>query len=408
MNYDFKLENRKYKEAILHDMGVLIPTTDNYYLGFALRESEYSSYTVKIFLDKADGESTRIYSKSYYNTSGSVTRMQRLLVLSDDDYWNYGLEGYRKQLENKDGTESSNENNEVDQYIQELKENVKPISGMKYIKKYYTYSQRNELRRYDFYDFCAGNNYTLFEYLLSRASNGEKMDFKKLLLITIGYGEYQKDKKHNDNVLYYSQYFLNAENIEKIREISSIDATTVNKLMDIKAFIENERNEYNRVCKITVDRKHEELEASLEADRIRYMVSNGISLQDAFYYVDKAAQKKKEEILDYYLKLVKKDETLIESELNLHQQDILYIAKYLVENIEKRYVETVIDNVLMKDHSNDYWGLSKDIQNHISFLKLNMVNQDRAKMLEAEIREDERELTESENSEVPATAVSAS
>lgn len=406
MNYDFKLESKKYKEAILNDMSVLIPTTEDYYLGFALREAEYSSYVVRIYLDKADGESTRIYSRTHYNSSNSVTKMQRLLVLSDDDYWNYGLEGYRKQLEN--APEETSDSNEAEQYIKELKESVKPFNGVKYMKKHYNYSQRSELKKLGYVDFCYGSSYTIFEYLIAQASNGEKMSFEKLRLITIGYAEYQRDKKNNDAVLYYSQYFLNADSIEKIREISSIDSTTLNKLLDIKTFVDNERNEYNRICKITVDKKHEELEASLEAERIKYMVSNGISLQDAFYYVDKSAQKKKEEILDYYLRLAKNDETLTENELNNHQKDILYVARYLIQNIEGRYVETVIDNVLMKDHSNDYWSLSKEIQNHISFLKLNMMNQDRAKKLEDEIKEDEKELKGAIEPDTPATTASAS
>ena len=92
------------------------------------------------------------------------------------------------------------------------------------------------------------------------------------------------------------------------------------------------------------------------------MDKNGISLTEAFYQIDKEAQNKRKDILNCYIKLSNNEEVDF-------PEDITFMAKYLLENIEKRFVEKIIDLVLM-DTDLSTEDLSDNYLNHISYLKL--------------------------------------
>lgn len=361
MNYDFIVRSKDTKTEILNSLNVLVPITDDYVLGFICRQLEYGIYDLRIYLEN-NGEITKIYQEKYHGYNAD--KIKKLLVSTDDRYWNFGLEGYRNEERNGE-TNPTNEDSDA-AYIRQLKKSITPINGKKYAKEYYTFNERRELRKLNYYNYCwdPDNSYTLFEYLLARASNREKMSFKKIKLITLGYKEYEE--KISSNVLYYSEYFLSDDIIEKIHELSLLDANTSKQLVDIKKMIEEEQEEFNRICEITANKKQENINTILETEKIKYMISNGISLQEAFYYIDKDAQNMKQNILNCYLSIENKTENLE------FEEKTIRIAKYLSENVEKRYVETVIDHVLINDDSLDMSNLSDDILNHISFLKLEL------------------------------------
>ena len=67
-------------------------------------------------------------------------------------------------------------------------------------------------------------------------------------------------------------------------------------------------------------------------------------------------------VLNCYIKLSNNEEVDF-------PEDITFMAKYLLENIEKRFVEKIIDLVLM-DTDLSTEDLSDNYLNHISYLKL--------------------------------------
>lgn len=356
MSYDFSIHDKCAKETILENLKVLVPVIDNYTLGFKCTQQEYGMYQIKIFLDNPN-ESTLIYSERYYGYN--IDKIKKLLVSTDDKYWNFGLESYRKEVVNNENVESSNSNNEISEYIKEIKNETRPLDGKKYLK-YYPYKERIELKKLGYYKYCNSSN--LFEFLLARASNYGIMDFKKLKLITLGFGEYKNNI--SDNVLFYSEYFLSADVIEKIHELSLLDASTKNKLFDIKKMISDEQDEFNRICEITTNKKQENINKLLEAEKIKYMISNGLSLQEAFYYVDKNAQEMKQNVLNCYLSLTNNDD------ISGYTDRVKNISDYLFKNAQKKDIETIIDHVLINaDNFNDE-NLSDDVLNHISFIKI--------------------------------------
>lgn len=371
MFYNFKLTNTEYKEKILSTLDILIPTDDNYFLGFVCeKSSDYYTYRIKVYLEQNSGDYTRIYNKPY-NSSLSVLQIQKLYILSDDNVWNFGLEGYRMEQGSKETLQSSNneEKNVEKEFVNKLKKEYKPLDGAKYAKNY-TFAERRELKKLKYFDYCSyyASQATLFEYLLAKASNYEKMSFEKLKLITIGYRDYLKDV--NNDVLWYSEYFLTEDSINKIHEISKIDSTTTDLILNIKEFVEKEKAEYERICKLTIHKKEELLYSTLETEKIKYMIDKGISVQDAFYYVDKEAQKTKNNILDCYIKLSKnKNEDFSTFDFD-NKENILCIAKYLIDNVQKRDVEIIIDYALMDSSSYDITLLSSESLDHISYIKI--------------------------------------
>lgn len=356
MNYHFVIKNTESKESILNELNILIPTNDNYKLGFKLKIYDYSYYVI-IHLIKGE-ERNEIYTSQYYyeNLSSTISKVSNLLIESQDKIWNYGLEKYREETTGtqKEETESEKLEKEIKKY--------RALDGRKYAKLY-SFNERKELKKIGYYkiviDPWIGGN-TFFEKILAKASKYEKMDFKKLKLLTLGYYDYAHGK--SNNILLYAEYFLSADTIEKIRELSILDANTSVDLFDVKKMIEEEEKEYNRICEITAQKKEIDLKQSLENEHIKYMVKNGISLTEAFYQIDKDAQTKKKNILNCYIKLSNNENVDF-------SEDIIFIAKYLLENVEKRFVEKVIDLVLMDVDLNTE-ELSDNNLNHISYLKL--------------------------------------
>lgn len=362
MRYDFEVkDNKDVKEMILTRLNALVPVEKKYSIGFYCVLSDYGRYYVKAYLIK-EGESIKIYESDYYHNDSS-DQIKKLVCLSDDPIWDMGLKAYRS--EKSDYVEPVD-----DPSVTELRDaknriaSLHGINGVKYAKKHFTFQERRELKKMGYYNYVSNSGaYTFFEKILQNASNGEKISLKKINILLLGVKDYNAGK--SNNVLYYCENFLSEDVLEKIYELSLLDSKTSNELLNIKEMIESEREEYNRICEITANKKKKDINTLLETEKIQYMVNNGISLQEAFYQVDKFAQAKKEKILNCYLNIVNNNDISNVSE------DIVYIAKYLNDNIEKRDIETIIDYVLIDDDSIiDTTKLNNEYLNHISFLKL--------------------------------------
>lgn len=361
-NYDFVLS--KDKEAmgdLLKSLKVLEPVDKNYKLGFQCILGEYGKYYVKITLFTVN-DSVKIYESDYIFSENS-TKIKKLLQVSGDVYWNRGLEIYRKTLDNSPKQEKTQEEKMLEDELSKIKQ-YKGIGGRRYAKKHYSLKERLELSSLGYYNFVDGTSYTLFEKILERASNNERMSFDKIKILTKGYNDYEN--KISYNILFYSVHFLSDQVLEKLYELSLLDSKTSNNLINIKEIIDKEEAEYNRICEITANKKQADINSILETEKIKYMISNGISLQDAFYYVDAKAQESKKDILNAYLRLAKNEAENTEA----IDENIAYIANYLLNNVQKKDVEDVIDYVLMDEKNYDLTLLPEDIQNHVSFLKL--------------------------------------
>lgn len=364
MRYDFELkESKEDMASLLTNLNVLVPVGNKYSIGFLCTTGDYSRYYIRIYLDRGN-EAVKIYESDYlYNENKD--QIKKMVCMSDDHYWNTGLSIYRKEKSeqaNVPEDESANELRKVKNEIASLH----GINGVKYAKKHFSFKERLELRKLGYYDYVSDTgSYTFFEKILQKATNGDKVSFEKIKILLLGAKDYERNR--SNNILYYCENFLSDSVLEKIYELSVLDSKTSNDLIDIKEMIDTERAEYNRICEITANKKKKDIDKLLETEKIQYMVNNGISLQEAFYHVDKFAQAKKEKILETYLHIVNNEDV---SNVN---EDIVYISKYLNDNIEKRFIETIIDYILIDDESIiDKTILSNEYLDHISFLKLKL------------------------------------
>lgn len=364
MRYDFELKESKEDMAnLLTNLNVLVPVGNKYSIGFICTTGDYSRYYIRIYLDRGN-ESVKIYESDYlYNENKD--QIKKMVCMSDDHYWNTGLSIYRKEKTEQTNIPEDENANELKKVKNEIAA-LHGINGVKYARKHFSFKERLELKKLGYYDYVSDTGaYTFFEKILQKATNGDKVSFEKIKILLLGAKDYERNR--SNNVLYYCENFLSDSVLEKIYELSVLDSKTSNDLIDIKEMIDTERAEYNRICEITANKKKKDIDKLLETEKIQYMVNNGISLQEAFYHVDKFAQAKKEKILETYLHIVNNEDV---SSIN---EDIVYMAKYLNDNIEKRFVETIIDYILIEDESIiDKTTLSNEYLDHISFLKLKL------------------------------------
>lgn len=363
LTMDFIIKkDKKLINNMLKQFNVLVPVEEKYSLGFYLQSREVGYYVIEIYLIINENLSMVHRSNSIY--SKDVSKIKNLLCLSGDRFWNEGLEAYRKEIAKKPQERPLSPQ---EQEIKEAKEEIleyKGINGVDYAK-IFPYKERRLLKKMGYYKHVGGCYHSFFEKILDRATNGERISFKKMLILFNGFLDYYDNI--SDDILYYSQPFLSDEVMEELYELSKLDSKTDNKLLNMKEMIEKEKKDYNRICEITANKKKENINSLLETEKLKYMINNGIPLAEAFYYIDKDAQNKKENILKCYLSVVNNDD------LSSYKKDIIYIAKYLNDNVEKRDVETIIDYTLINDEGIiDQTKINEDNLNHISFLKLKL------------------------------------